>query len=117
MVTALLVHFPLEHVRQPAAARRREDVAVLVVEADVEHMTVVAELDGDAAGTDHVDVAELHSLVELEVPEDAEQNLEEPIHHASRYATDQENATRRRKQLHLDRATRNVPDPDLVSSD
>jgi hypothetical protein len=92
VVTAvvILVDLPLEHVRQASAARRREDVT-LVVEAHLEHLAVVAEVDRDTAGADDVDVAELHSLVELEVAEHAEENLQEPIHHASRYRARQEN--------------------------
>lgn len=88
----LLVHFPPELVRQ-TPARRWEDATILVVETNIEHATVVTELDGNLTRTDDIDVTELHSLVELEVSENTEQDLEEPIHHASRYEVTQENAS------------------------
>lgn len=60
-------------------------MTLVVIEANFKDMTVSAKVNGNAARADDVDVTELHLLVELEVSEDAEENVEEPFHSSSRY--------------------------------
>jgi hypothetical protein len=72
VVAVLLTNLPLEHIGQATSTRRRQDVTLVVVETNFKDVTVVAKVHGHAAGADDVDVTELHSLIELEVSEDAE---------------------------------------------